>query len=140
MFTDILYFYITKLGIPLQNGVHSLCPAIWSKHRRWLMMSMMCLNPVACVSLILFYFMNVFQFYSHRLTEENSDCFLYLSSIKVCFRYNTDYLWWPVTGEFCQDRVKQLTPIFWEIFSLYVERINLATVPQLQVLPFFLVA
>nr|CAB3478193.1 unnamed protein product [Digitaria exilis] len=36
-----------------KNGVHSLCPAIWSKHRRWLMMSMMCLNPVACVSLIL---------------------------------------------------------------------------------------
>jgi len=35
-------------GYDRKNGVHSLCPAIWSKHRRWLMMSMMCLNPVAC--------------------------------------------------------------------------------------------
>ncbi|KAJ1285236.1 hypothetical protein BS78_03G264500 [Paspalum vaginatum] len=35
-------------GYDRKNGVHSLCPAIWSKHRRWLMMSMLCLNPVAC--------------------------------------------------------------------------------------------
>ncbi|CAO2182992.1 unnamed protein product, partial [Urochloa humidicola] len=35
-------------GYDRKNGVHSLCPAIWSKHRRWLMMSMMCLNPIAC--------------------------------------------------------------------------------------------
>lgn len=33
-----------------QNGMHSLCPAVWSKHRRWLFMSMLCLNPPACVS------------------------------------------------------------------------------------------
>nr|XP_025610879.1 uncharacterized protein LOC112703579 isoform X2 [Arachis hypogaea] len=31
-----------------QNGMHSLCPAVWSKHRRWLLMSMLCLNPLAC--------------------------------------------------------------------------------------------
>ncbi|PKU67295.1 hypothetical protein MA16_Dca021247 [Dendrobium catenatum] len=31
-----------------QNGLHSLCPALWSKHRRWLLMSMLCLNPLAC--------------------------------------------------------------------------------------------
>ncbi|KAI3465662.1 hypothetical protein Pfo_022325 [Paulownia fortunei] len=30
------------------NGMHSLCPAVWSKHRRWLLMSMICLNPLAC--------------------------------------------------------------------------------------------
>ncbi|KAL6615992.1 hypothetical protein ACP70R_038262 [Stipagrostis hirtigluma subsp. patula] len=35
-------------GYDRKNGVHSLCPAIWSKHRKWLMMSMMCLNPVTC--------------------------------------------------------------------------------------------
>jgi hypothetical protein len=35
-------------GYDRKNGVHSLCPAIWSKQRRWLMMSMMCLNPIAC--------------------------------------------------------------------------------------------
>lgn len=35
---------------PCQNGMHSLCPAVWSKHRRWLLMSMLCLNPLACVS------------------------------------------------------------------------------------------
>ena len=52
----LLYAYyfsriLTKNGFHLQNGVHSLCPAIWSKQRRWLMMSMMCLNPIACVSM-----------------------------------------------------------------------------------------
>ncbi|KAG8081601.1 hypothetical protein GUJ93_ZPchr0286g2804 [Zizania palustris] len=35
-------------GYDRKNKMHSLCPAIWSKHRRWLLMSMMCLNPVAC--------------------------------------------------------------------------------------------
>lgn len=43
-FLNLFYF--------LQNGMHSLCPAIWSKHRRWLLMSMVCLNPLACVSQI----------------------------------------------------------------------------------------
>ncbi|WVZ01017.1 hypothetical protein V8G54_027086 [Vigna mungo] len=35
-------------GYDRKNGMHSLCPAVWSKHRRWLLMSMLCLNPVAC--------------------------------------------------------------------------------------------
>ncbi|CAH8306204.1 unnamed protein product [Eruca vesicaria subsp. sativa] len=35
-------------GYDRKKGMHSLCPALWSKHRRWLMMSMICLNPVAC--------------------------------------------------------------------------------------------
>ncbi|KAF0924245.1 hypothetical protein E2562_009953 [Oryza meyeriana var. granulata] len=35
-------------GYDRKNKMHSLCPAIWSKHRRWMLMSMMCLNPVAC--------------------------------------------------------------------------------------------
>ncbi|XP_068658925.1 uncharacterized protein [Aristolochia californica] len=35
-------------GFDRKNGMHSLCPAIWSKHRRWLFMSMVCLNPWAC--------------------------------------------------------------------------------------------
>ncbi|VVB00335.1 unnamed protein product [Arabis nemorensis] len=35
-------------GYDRKKGMHSLCPAIWSKHRRWLMMSMLCLNPLAC--------------------------------------------------------------------------------------------
>ncbi|WVZ99359.1 hypothetical protein U9M48_044680 [Paspalum notatum var. saurae] len=35
-------------GYDRKNGMHSLCPAIWSKHRNWMLMSMMCLNPVAC--------------------------------------------------------------------------------------------
>ncbi|KAG0518927.1 hypothetical protein BDA96_09G219500 [Sorghum bicolor] len=35
-------------GYDSKNGMHSLCPAIWSKHRKWMLMSMMCLNPVAC--------------------------------------------------------------------------------------------
>ncbi|XP_073313065.1 uncharacterized protein [Primulina huaijiensis] len=35
-------------GYDRKNGVHSLCPAVWSKHRRWLLMSMICLNPLAC--------------------------------------------------------------------------------------------
>ncbi|XP_050218379.1 uncharacterized protein LOC126669094 [Mercurialis annua] len=35
-------------GYDRKNGIHSLCPAVWSKHRRWLFMSMFCLNPLAC--------------------------------------------------------------------------------------------
>ncbi|XP_072968273.1 uncharacterized protein [Typha angustifolia] len=35
-------------GYDRKNGLHSLCPALWSKHRRWLLMSMICLNPLAC--------------------------------------------------------------------------------------------
>ncbi|KAJ0047238.1 hypothetical protein Pint_04809 [Pistacia integerrima] len=35
-------------GYDRKNGMHSLCPAVWSKHRRWLLMSMFCLNPFAC--------------------------------------------------------------------------------------------
>ncbi|KAK1320666.1 hypothetical protein QJS10_CPA03g00302 [Acorus calamus] len=35
-------------GFDRKNGMHSLCPAMWSKHRRWLLMSMICLNPLAC--------------------------------------------------------------------------------------------
>ncbi|VVA97657.1 unnamed protein product [Arabis nemorensis] len=35
-------------GYDRKKGMHSLCPALWSKHRRWLMMSMLCLNPFAC--------------------------------------------------------------------------------------------
>ncbi|KAL9661454.1 hypothetical protein QQ045_026278 [Rhodiola kirilowii] len=33
-------------GYDRKNGIHSLCPAVWSKHRRWLLMSMICLNPL----------------------------------------------------------------------------------------------
>ncbi|WOK97171.1 hypothetical protein Cni_G05879 [Canna indica] len=35
-------------GYDRKNGMHSLCPALWSKHRRWLLMSMICLNPFTC--------------------------------------------------------------------------------------------
>ncbi|GLT72436.1 hypothetical protein SLA2020_443710 [Shorea laevis] len=35
-------------GYDRKNGMHSFCPAVWSKHRRWLLMSMICLNPLAC--------------------------------------------------------------------------------------------
>ncbi|KAK2993425.1 hypothetical protein RJ640_004299 [Escallonia rubra] len=35
-------------GYDRKNGLHSLCPAVWSKHRRWLLMSMICLNPLTC--------------------------------------------------------------------------------------------
>ncbi|KAL5564964.1 hypothetical protein UlMin_028128 [Ulmus minor] len=37
--------FLVQLG---PNGLHSLCPAVWSKHRRWLLMSILCLNPVSC--------------------------------------------------------------------------------------------
>ncbi|KAJ6298224.1 hypothetical protein OIU76_019377 [Salix suchowensis] len=35
-------------GYDRKSGMHSLCPAVWSKHRRWLLMSMLCLNPLNC--------------------------------------------------------------------------------------------
>ncbi|XP_062228078.1 uncharacterized protein LOC133926260 [Phragmites australis] len=35
-------------GFERKNGVHSVCPAYWSAHKRWLFMSMICLNPFAC--------------------------------------------------------------------------------------------
>ncbi|KFK38834.1 hypothetical protein AALP_AA3G166400 [Arabis alpina] len=35
-------------GYDRKKGMHSLCPAAWSKHRRWLIMSMLSLNPVDC--------------------------------------------------------------------------------------------
>ncbi|XP_042429594.1 uncharacterized protein LOC122016380 [Zingiber officinale] len=35
-------------GYDRKNGIHSVCPALWSKHRRWLMMSMICLYPFTC--------------------------------------------------------------------------------------------
>nr|TKW20188.1 hypothetical protein SEVIR_4G069500v2 [Setaria viridis] len=35
-------------GFERKNGVHSVCPAYWSAHKRWFFMSMLCLNPFAC--------------------------------------------------------------------------------------------
>ncbi|KAF0901476.1 hypothetical protein E2562_003472 [Oryza meyeriana var. granulata] len=35
-------------GFERKNGVHSVCPAYWSSHRRWFFMSMICLNPFTC--------------------------------------------------------------------------------------------
>ncbi|MBA0733581.1 hypothetical protein Gogos_017578 [Gossypium gossypioides] len=40
-------------GYDRKNGMHSLCPAVWSKHRRWLLMSMLCLNPLACWTVLI---------------------------------------------------------------------------------------
>ncbi|KAM0858013.1 hypothetical protein ACQ4PT_048069 [Festuca glaucescens] len=40
--------HLVWYGYDRKNGVHSICPAIWSKHKKWLLMSMMCLNPVSC--------------------------------------------------------------------------------------------
>ncbi|AQK80464.1 hypothetical protein ZEAMMB73_Zm00001d036224 [Zea mays] len=34
-------------GFERKNGVHSVCPAYWSAHKRWFFMSMLCLNPFA---------------------------------------------------------------------------------------------
>ena len=48
----LCYMSLLKFMCILQNGMHSLCPAIWSKHKKWMLMSMMCLNPVTCVSLL----------------------------------------------------------------------------------------
>ncbi|GFY99180.1 hypothetical protein Acr_13g0005810 [Actinidia rufa] len=35
-------------GYDRKNGMHSLSPVVWSKHRRWLLMSTVCLKPLAC--------------------------------------------------------------------------------------------
>ncbi|PNY09543.1 hypothetical protein L195_g006096 [Trifolium pratense] len=35
-------------GYDRKNGMHSLCPAVMSKHRRWGLTSALCLNPLAC--------------------------------------------------------------------------------------------
>lgn len=35
-------------GYDRKHGMHSLCPAVWSKQRKWLCMSMICLSPLAC--------------------------------------------------------------------------------------------
>ncbi|KAJ7522538.1 hypothetical protein O6H91_18G015900 [Diphasiastrum complanatum] len=35
-------------GFDRKNGLHSLCPAIWSKQRKWLLMSMISLNSLRC--------------------------------------------------------------------------------------------
>ncbi|VFQ80671.1 unnamed protein product [Cuscuta campestris] len=35
-------------GYDRKHGTHSLCPAVWSKQRKWLCMSMICLNPLSC--------------------------------------------------------------------------------------------
>ncbi|KAJ7537869.1 hypothetical protein O6H91_11G025400 [Diphasiastrum complanatum] len=35
-------------GFDRKNGVHSVCPAIWTKNRKWLFMSMFCLNYLTC--------------------------------------------------------------------------------------------
>lgn len=35
-------------GFDRKNGMHSICPAVWSKHRRWLLMSMVCISPFTC--------------------------------------------------------------------------------------------
>ncbi|KAJ6298223.1 hypothetical protein OIU76_019377, partial [Salix suchowensis] len=39
-------------GYDRKSGMHSLCPAVWSKHRRWLLMSMLCLNPLNCAEIL----------------------------------------------------------------------------------------
>lgn len=57
-FTLVVCIIITLIYLSLltngQRGMHSICPAVWSKHRRWLLMSMICLNPLACVSRVLY--------------------------------------------------------------------------------------
>jgi len=35
-------------GFDRKEGLHSLCPAVWSEQRRWLAMAMLSLNPVTC--------------------------------------------------------------------------------------------
>ena len=35
-------------GFDRKEGLHSLCPAVWSKHQRWLAMAMLSLNPISC--------------------------------------------------------------------------------------------
>ncbi|WOG98457.1 hypothetical protein DCAR_0417800 [Daucus carota subsp. sativus] len=35
-------------GYDRKTGMHTICPALWSKNRSWSLMSLICLNPVAC--------------------------------------------------------------------------------------------
>lgn len=35
-------------GYDRKNGMHTICPAVWSKNRNWALMSLICLNPFAC--------------------------------------------------------------------------------------------
>lgn len=35
-------------GYDRKNGMHTICPAVWSKNRSWALMSLICLNPIAC--------------------------------------------------------------------------------------------
>ncbi|XP_074347309.1 uncharacterized protein LOC141686154 [Apium graveolens] len=35
-------------GYDRKNGMHTICPAVWSKNRSCSMMSLICLNPLAC--------------------------------------------------------------------------------------------
>ncbi|KAL8131847.1 hypothetical protein AgCh_007672 [Apium graveolens] len=35
-------------GYDRKNGMHTICPAVWSKNRSWSMMSLVCLHPLAC--------------------------------------------------------------------------------------------
>ncbi|BBN20184.1 hypothetical protein MPTK1_8g17130 [Marchantia polymorpha subsp. ruderalis] len=48
----VLFVRDTTILVPMhlskKNGLHSLCFAVWSKHRRWLSMSMISLNPISC--------------------------------------------------------------------------------------------
>lgn len=51
--TLLLPIHISKrhclwYGFDRKEGLHSLCPAVWSKHRRWLAMAMASLNPLSC--------------------------------------------------------------------------------------------
>ncbi|CAN6337004.1 unnamed protein product [Urochloa humidicola] len=66
-------------GYDRKNGMHSLCPAIWSKHRKWMLMSMMCLNPVSCS------FMDV-QFPNGQLT--------YVSGEGITASGFFPFIWW----------------------------------------------
>ncbi|XBI88605.1 hypothetical protein VPH35_026550 [Triticum aestivum] len=40
-------------GFERKNGVHSVCPTYWTARRRCFFMSMICLNPFACMSTFL---------------------------------------------------------------------------------------
>ncbi|KAI3411479.1 uncharacterized protein J3R85_017903 [Psidium guajava] len=64
-------------GYDRKNGIHSLCPAIWSKHRRWLLMSMLCLNPLACSFLDL-------QFPNGQLTYASGEGLTTSAFVPVC--------------------------------------------------------
>ncbi|XP_057958274.1 uncharacterized protein LOC131151093 [Malania oleifera] len=64
-------------GYDRKNGMHSLCPAVWSKHRRWLLMSMICLNPLACT------FMDL-QFPNGQLTYVSGEGITTSAFLPVC--------------------------------------------------------